>query len=259
MARITFVKSAKQRYRMVPVTNEDGTQRVTPVLRKDGAPKLTKHGREITMRVTVADKSQPLPPLTCDKCREEIPVGSPYKHISPRSGPYGGRKLIRCDKCPTWNVWDYSSSLSARLAEVSSNFNDVMGDVSDPEDVRGALGEAAEAVREIAGEKEESASNIVDGFGHETSMSEELTEVADQLNSWADEIDNADVPELPDPDAVECESCGGLGKKEGSDSEDCPDCDGEGEIVPEEPTDDQMEAWRSEVDDVCAIVDESPV
>lgn len=264
MARITHVKHAQQRYEMVPVLNEDGSTKVKGVTNKDGSPKLTKRGREIVQRKTQKDKTKPLPPENCGKCNKPIEVGSPYKWIAPRSGPYGGRRLVRCGECPSWHVWEYSSSLSARVAEVAFNFEEGMIDVDNPDTVSELLGNAAEAVREIAGEKEESAGNIVDGFGHETSQSEELTQVAEELNSWADEIDNVDVPSLPETEEMECEECGGEGVitvkfEHGEQQQDCEDCDGLGKYTPDDPTDEQMDEWRSEVEDACSIVNECPV
>jgi hypothetical protein len=283
MARTTFVKKAQRRYVMVPVIDpETGQQVTTPVVGRNGEQKMTKSGKPVFMRQTVADKSQPLPNLVCDKCRQEITVGSPYKHISPKSGPYGGRKLVRCGTCPMWNVWEYSSSLGARIAEVQHGF-DVSGAESE-EEVRDALTEFADAVREIAAEKQESAENMEEGFGHPTSMSEELTEIAESLESWADEVEYADVPELPEPENEGCDECEGSGSidcdqcqgqgvfHDGDDANTgtcegcagegqvtCDECSGSGEIEGESPTDEQMDEWRSEVEDACSITEECPV
>ena len=126
-----------------------------------------------------------------------------------------------------------------------------------------ALGEAASAIREIAEAKRESASNIEEGFGHETSQSDELNDVADTLENWADDVEAVEVPDLPEPEETDCEECNGTG--EVSDPNDdaavleCAECNGEGKITPDEPTEEQMEEWRSEVTDACSIVDECPV
>lgn len=50
MARVTYVKAARQRYEMVPVLDADGNPVRLPVLKKDGSPK------------------KPLPNLTCGTC-----------------------------------------------------------------------------------------------------------------------------------------------------------------------------------------------
>jgi len=125
---------------------------------------------------------------------------------------------------------------------------------------------AAEAIRELAEAKRESAQNIVDGFGHETSTSDELSDVADQLDTWADEIESTDVPEDPDPDE-ECVGCGGTGELDPDGREDaivlengnlqCPECGGEGR--PKEATEAQLDEWRSEVESATSIIDESPL
>lgn len=69
-----------------------------------------------------------------------------------------------------------------------------------PEDggVQEELETLAEEVRNVASEYEESASNIVDGFGHETYQSEELQDKAYELEAWADEIESCLSAEPPD-------------------------------------------------------------
>ena len=96
-------------------------------MRKDGTQKTTKTGRAVFMTVTVVDKTKPKPNLKCDfrGCDidgGEILPGTPYMHISPKSGPYGGRQLNRHQAHPAWNVWEYSSSMSARLAQIAHDF-----------------------------------------------------------------------------------------------------------------------------------------
>jgi hypothetical protein len=270
MARITHVKAAQQRYEQVPVIDpETGQPKQTPVMGKNGQQKVTKRGKPVFLSVTMADKTKPLPNRNCGKCGVEIKVGDPYKHISPRSGPYGGRTLYRCASCPSWHVWEYSSSLSARLAEISYNFSEAIDSAESEDDVQTALNEAAEAVREIAQEKGESADNIEQGFQHETEQSQELRDISEQLESWADEIENATIPDFPDPEEAECEECGGTGvienpdyDAEAEDSEEeitCDTCSGSGRFEGDEPSTEQYEAWREEVLSDCSIVDESPV
>jgi hypothetical protein len=270
MARITYVKAAQQRFKQIPVIDpETGQQKRTPVMTKNGQQKTDKRGKPVFLRVTQADRDHPLPNRHCDKCGKEIEVGQPYKHISPRSGPYGGRTLYRCAECPSWHVWEYSSSLSARTAQISYDFSEALSSVEDPDDVRTALGEAAEAIREIASEKAEGADNMESGFGHETERSAELRETGESLEAWADEVENCDVPDLPEVEEGDCEECEGSGVIPNPDWDDevedqeaeiaCDTCDGTGRFTPDEPTSDQMDEWRSEVTDACSIVDECPV
>jgi hypothetical protein len=280
MARTTHVAKAQQRYETVPVIDPDtGEPKQTPVMR-NGEQRKTKKGKPIFMTVTTQDRSKPLPPYECDHCHQPIEVGTPYKHITPKSGPYGGRKRTRHESCPGWQVWDYSSSLSAQTARIAYDFSNAIANVEDPEDVTSALTDAATEVREIAEQKRESASNIEEGFGHPTSQSEELESMADELDGWADEIEQADVPDLPEPDDEECDECDGTGKVENPDYDreigeedgesydpayaeeeeiECEACEGSGYVTPEEPNEDQMSQWRDEVVDATSIVDECPV
>jgi hypothetical protein len=241
MARITHVKRAQQRYRTVPVLNDDGTQRTVPVMRANGTQKTTKHGRPVVMRVTREDRSQPLPPYTCDHCRQPIEVGTPYKHISPKSGPYGGRTLRRHAGCPTWQVWDYSSSTGARLAQIAYEAH--AADEADPESVAQALRDAAQAATDLADEKEESGQNIEDGFQHETEQSMALKDLAEELRNWAQELeDAADEAEGLD---TECGTCGGTGRADET-------------VQGTSDTEDEVDL-TDELADLLSKVDESPV
>lgn len=213
MARVTHVKKAQQRYKTVPVIDPaTGEQKVTPVLRKDGTPKMTRSkpnrpGRPIVMKVTVADKTQPLPPLKCEKCGKDIEIGTPYKHVSPKSGPYGGRQRNRHAACPGWKPSELTSSqhLSTIYAaqEAAEEALSAWGDEDGHEALQEIITTLAEGFREASESYGESADNIEEGFGHETSMSAELREKAEALESSADEVEQAadDIDEF-DEDAA---------------------------------------------------------
>ena len=227
MARITYVKKAQQRYATVPVIDpETGTQKVIPVFRKDGVtPKKTKAGKEITRRVTVADKSQPLPDHRCEKCGWEIKVGESYKWIKPKSGPYGGRTRYRCSTCRNWRPSETTSStIKGIVYSAQENFDDITSGLN-PEGgldaIIEAINDVAEGYREAAEAARESASNIEDGFGHPTFQSEELEERADSLESAADSCESwdgedfdeeeptlEDFSEEEDPDAALADAIG---------------------------------------------------
>jgi hypothetical protein len=260
MARVTHVKKAQQRFETVPVLDEDGKPKRTPVM-QNGKQKVSKRG-PVFMAVTVADPTRPLPPYTCDYCHEAIKVGDPYKHVTPKSGPYGGRKRTRHEKCPTWHSWDLSNSLGARIEQVQYEFGQAISGVESEDDTRSALESAADSIEEIADEKDESAQNIEDGFQHETEQSQELRDIAENLRNWAEEVRSADVPEFPEPEEQECEECEGLGLVASSETGDkeCEACEGMGKVTPDEPTDDQISDWQAEVEDtLTSVVDESPV
>lgn len=202
MARVTSVKKAQQRFKTVPVLDSAGQPLTIPVLRRDGSPKKTKSGREITRRLTVEDRNHPLPNRKCDKCGKEIKPGDPYKWTKPKSGPYGGSMRVRCAACPTWRPSETTSSPAlGTLYAAQEAFDDALANVESVDDIRSALEELAEGVREAGQVYEESADNMEQGFGHETSLSEELKEKAEALSSAADEIENADLEDWDEDEA----------------------------------------------------------
>ena len=249
MARVTFVKKAQQRYEMVPQIDE-----ATGLPLRLATDRKDKRDRTVYRTVTVADKTKPLPPETCDKCGKEILVGDPYKHITPRSGPYGGRRMTRCGTCPTWRRWDYSSSLSARIEQIQWQFEQDVAGAESADDFSSAATNAAESIRELAGEKRDSSESLESGFGHSTSQSEELAEQADSLESWADEIEGVDFTD-PEPEEDTCDDCDGEGTLEG---ETCGQCEGTGSFTPDVPSDDTLGSWQDEMIELSGI-NESPV
>lgn len=289
MARITHVKKAQQRFATVPVTDAEGKVIRTPVIdKRTGEQKVSKRG-PVFMTKTAPDKTNPLPELRCDfpGCTingGKIAVGTPYKHISPKSGPYGGQQKNRHAEHPSWQVWEYSSSLSARLAQISHDFWEAFGSAEDLDGVTEALSATADEVRSLAEEKREAASNIEEGFGHPTSASEELEQTADDLDSWADDIESADLPEWPEPEdrwfITDTRTGEKVGETEdGYEDEDEASADLDSIIedkvnggeeddaenysidseTPDDPSEEQKEEWREEAQDACSIVDESPV
>lgn len=198
----------------------------------------------------------------CEQCSKEITVGSAYKHISIKTGPRSALTRYRCADCPDWQIWDYSSSLQARIAQIDYQARQDMAAVEDIPSVENVLSETGDAIRDLADEKRTNAQNIEDGFGHSTAQSEELAEQADALDDWAQEFESVDIPELPDPEEADCETCSGTGQitEEGAKPvmQQCPDCSGTGH--PSTPTEDQMNTWRDEVADALSdILDNCPV
>jgi hypothetical protein len=267
MARVTHVKSAQQRYETVPVIDpETGEQKKTPIM-KNGEQKKTKTGRLVFMSVTVEDRNKPKPLETCDFCKKDIEVGTPYKHVTPKSGPYGGRKRSRHESCPTWQQWDLSNSMAAQLARIAHDFWNAVDVAESADDVTSALDDAASSVDEIAEQKKEAAQNMEDGFGHPTEKSEELESIGDELESWAEEIRSADVPDMSECDSCEdgkadCSVCEGTGEvvDEVGDKP-CDECSGEGQIDCDEcgGSGEDIDAWRDQLRDELTIVDESSV
>jgi hypothetical protein len=233
MARIHQNVKAQQRYEMTPVIDPaTGEQAVISIFKGNtGEPKRDRRGKPITRLHTRADKSRPLPPHVCGHCRKPIEPGTRYKHVSIKSGPYGGRTLRRHQDCPTWRQSELTTSKMAGVYAAQEGFDDFLaGAFEDADEVREALAQAAEDIRAVAEEYRESAENIREGFGHDTWQSEELDGKADELEGWADEIENDDV-------------------------EDPPEADDDDEPL----DDDALEQWREDVRQSISTVNDCPV
>jgi len=145
-------------------------------------------------------------PRACHKCHEPINVGDSYKWFASRIG----RMTIRKDFCDTCTIrpsdQTTSDKLSALYLAVETAEDAIEGltefTLSDLGEI---LRECAEAVREVAGEYAESASNIEEGFGHPTSQSEDIQQKADDVESFADSLESCadEIDGMDDPDADE--------------------------------------------------------
>lgn len=260
MARITRVKKAQQRYETVPVLNEDGTVKRTPVIdKRTGEQKVSKRG-PVFMTVTVQDKTKPLPPLECDwpGCditEGKIHPGQSYKHISPKSGPYGGIQRNRHDIHPDWNIWDYSYSVSAQAARVQHDMHNTIDsfEFTAYEDFDSLRDEIAEQADDFVNERDEAVSNMPEGL-QDGSQAQEYFEAAE---SWKDEIDQADAPDSEsDKDSRDCTACDGTGNVEEDDedghrTEECSNCDGLGTVNEvDTPSEDWIEEAKSVLRDL---------
>lgn len=260
MARITHVKHARQRYAQVPKTDENGKPVVVAVLKRDGSPKTTKTGRPITMSIMVSDRDKPLPMPKCEVCGKTIEPGQPYKHVTPKSGPYGGRTRTRCASCPSWQPWDLSSALWARQAQIEASAMDDFPDgFEETDDLDDWAENVASKIESLADEKEEAADNIEEGFGHETYQSEEIRQTAESLREWAENVRGIDWPEKPEEaeEEIDCPECNGDGEVENPDYDeddedseepeviDCEECGGTGKVENEEAGE-PLDEWRDE-------------
>lgn len=142
-------------------------------------------------------------------CGRVIEPGDGMKYISPRlPGSLGSVTRYRCAGHPDWHVWEYSSSLSARIAEIQHDGADTIR-MMDEDTAESAPSEIADRIRDLADEKRGSADNVESGFGHPTQLSEDLSQQADDLEAWAEEIEAIDTldgkpdEEDDDPDSYE--------------------------------------------------------
>jgi chromosome segregation ATPase len=121
-----------------------------------------------------------------------IEVGSSYLWMNPR---YRG-KMVTCPVHPFKGSQMTGGKLSGvyaaneDLEETMSHFGEPM-EAGDLDSLAEAVQSAADEVRTVAEEYEESATNIEDGFGHETFMSSELREKAEEVEGYASELEES--------------------------------------------------------------------
>lgn len=156
------------------------------------------------MKVHVVEKARPSKRTRkCRTCGHEIQVGEKYRYFKKR---YGGFSYYCAQHTPRPS--EMTTGKAAQLLSIGEDLEDAIADATCPADVRQALEDAQQAAQELAEEYEESASNMEDGLGHETSMSEELRSKGEEIAEWADELEKAvhqieDDPEKEDDESEE--------------------------------------------------------
>lgn len=150
--------------------------------------------------------------LRCEVCGEDINVGDSYKWVKPRAGSFArGVKRNRHQTCRAWQASELTSSphlsvIYAAQENVDAQVSDIQPS-TDTSDLTAIAEEAAESVREASESYRESGDAIEEGFGHPTFQSEELIEKADDVEMWADEIEDVSFDEFDgdEEDEVEVE------------------------------------------------------
>ncbi len=258
MARVTHVQKAQQRYETVPVLDEFGSQVETQVMRSDGTPKMTRAkpgrpARPVYMKQTVADKSKPKPLLRCDFSGCDInggliAIGTPYKHITPKSGPYGGTQKSRHAEHPNWKIWEYSYSRAAQVAQVQDSMHNELDAFEftshdDFDALRDSLAEQAQAAQDDA---QEALDNMPEGLQDGSQAQEN----AEALENWVSEIESADAPDAPE----QCEECNGEGHTEQEYRWFIVNADGSGRV--NEDGDEGFETEVEAADEIARMVED---
>jgi DNA repair ATPase RecN len=132
---------------------------------------------------------------TCSKCGVEIKKGDAYVWTKNRYGPK--RKRCTATACRFRSSDLTSSEKLSQVYEAQETAEDAVaewtGDEDDASDVTQALQDAAEQIREVAQEYQQSADAIRDNFA-ESTTADECEEKANDLESWADELDAWEPP-----------------------------------------------------------------
>ena len=114
--------------------------------------------------------------------------------------PYRGRK-IRSGTYPLPSAVESNATRSSYLSLQEALHEDLQHS-----DTVYAIGDAVvaahdEAIR-VSEELREKAENIEDGFGHETEQSQLFNEQADDVETWAGDLENTDIPDEPGKEPV---------------------------------------------------------
>lgn len=171
--------------------------------------------------------------------------------------PYRAPKKIRCKDhpfAPGEAEGGSRGELVAIEAAISALDVDLREDVSSVGD---ELSNIAEQVRGVAEEYQEKASNIEDGFGHSTYMSDEFQDQASELESWADEIESAadELRGLAGESVCTCEHTEEyhiIEEVDGVDQPVCTECDDAHEYV-------EDESWKQDAEDYIGGVSSCPI
>jgi hypothetical protein len=144
-------------------------------------------------RIHVVKKARKAPG-NCSVCFKPIEIGTSYKWAAPRAGKFArGHKVKAHDHCQFRPSQLTTSEIKGAIYDaIETAENDISGwDGESLEDLKGILESAAESIKEAADNAREKAENIESGFGHSTATSDELTERADAIESFADEVTSA--------------------------------------------------------------------
>jgi hypothetical protein len=143
-------------------------------------------------KITTVDKARKSPGK-CGGCGTDIGVGQPYRHWSFR---YGGKR-VRCMEpgcAPRSSDLTSNDKLATLYAAVESAEDAIDAwDGEEISDLEAILADCASEIRDVAEMYREIASNIEDGFGHATYQSEEAESNAEDLDSFADDVEGASL------------------------------------------------------------------
>jgi hypothetical protein len=128
---------------------------------------------------------------TCGKCGKVIEIGMPYLWWANRT-TYSSSRKDRCVDHPPRASELTMSQHKGTAYGIQESLTDALNEAGTVADISTALEDAASTARdELYEGLIESSDNIVEGFGHETTQSEELRERADAAETWAGEFDGA--------------------------------------------------------------------
>lgn len=137
--------------------------------------------------------------LRCTRCGQPIEYGQPYKWFKMKQARGGIKKSYHPD-CEI-KMADRSTSRLVPIWEAQQAFD--TGSCDTVDELRAALEELAQVVRDVEQEYRESVENMEAGFGHRTYQADELEERAEALEGWADELEEWEPSDSEAPEQEE--------------------------------------------------------
>lgn len=127
---------------------------------------------------------------SCGKCGKELPAGSAYRWWKFR---YGGRR-VRCmdPACAPRRSDLTQSEIKGTIYDIQEELEEAISSAS-PEEMTNLLNEAAERVRDEVCQDlfQDKIDAILDSFPSGNPTSEELEDRMYEMESWADELEDA--------------------------------------------------------------------
>lgn len=131
---------------------------------------------------------------TCRVCQHQVQPGEGYKYMDRKTGPRSGYRLFFCFVCVP-KPSHHASGRTQELMEITEGAEEAVGKVDHSqegmEDLWITIEDVVSSINSLAEEIRDSANAIEDGFGHETQQSTNMSETADNLETWAGELEGA--------------------------------------------------------------------
>ena len=125
----------------------------------------------------------------CSRCLHTIQPGESYHFIAKKVYPAGGYVIFYCSNHYP-RPSDTLSGKQADYARMHEDFEDSINSATTIEELTDALQSLEESVATLSSEYSESADNIEQGFGHTTYQSEIMESNHNNLESYANIINN---------------------------------------------------------------------
>ena len=90
-----------------------------------------------------------------------------------------------------------SNPTRASYLMLQEDLVDALDTATEVEDIADVMSDASSEFESIVEELRDKATNIEDGFGHETMMSSEFNERADEVEAWAENLTSLEIPDDP--------------------------------------------------------------